>query len=51
MIGIYKDFYTSGEIEVALTRIDHLSATGGGAIGEIVLTIKMMSCLNLLLCV
>jgi len=40
MIGIYKDFYTTGEIEVALTRIDHLSATGGGAIGEIILTIK-----------
>lgn len=40
MIGISKDFYYQGAIEVAMTRIDHTSATGGGAIGYINLTIK-----------
>ena len=40
MIGISKDFYTAGEVEVAMTRIDHNSALGSGVIGHITFTIK-----------
>ncbi|BDS11160.1 T9SS type A sorting domain-containing protein [Aureispira anguillae] len=40
MIGISKDFYHQGQVEVALTRIDHNSVVGSGTIGHINLTIK-----------
>ena len=40
MIGIYKDFYDAGEVEIGLTRIDQNTATGSGAIAQIQLIIK-----------
>lgn len=41
MIGIQKDFYNTGEIEVGMTRIDHNSIGGnGGIIGHVHFTIK-----------
>ena len=40
LIGIYKDFYSAGEVEVGMTRTDHNSITGSGAIAHIEFTIK-----------
>jgi hypothetical protein len=40
MIGIQKDFYNQGQIEVALTRTNQIAAAGSGTIGHINFTIK-----------
>jgi len=40
MISVSKDFYTPGQIQVGLTRIDHTYRSGMGQIGAIQLTIK-----------
>lgn len=40
MIAVSKDFYTPGQIQVGLTRIDHTYRSGMGQIGAIQMTIK-----------
>jgi hypothetical protein len=40
MISVSKDFYTPGQIQVGLTRIDHTYRSGMGQIGAIQMTIK-----------
>lgn len=40
MIGIYKNFYTQGLVEVGLTRIDHQGAYGSGPIAQVQFIIK-----------
>lgn len=40
MIGIQKDFYNQGALEVGLTRIDQTSVSGSGAIAQLHFIIK-----------
>jgi hypothetical protein len=40
MIGIQKDFYAQGELEVGLTRIDQTSVSGNGPIAQLHFIIK-----------
>lgn len=40
MIGIQKDFYAQGEVEVGLTRIDQTSVIGSGPIAQMHFIIK-----------
>ena len=40
MLGLYKDFHSQGEINVAITRTDGINVSGNGQIGTLHLTIE-----------